>query len=403
MRRPGPWLALALVLWPAVASAQQQDLGRQILDSQRRLEQIKTERQRLEQQMAGAQAHVQTASAELANIEQQLSASRAIMAELRIESDAVSQEVEGTTKALMDTREHLADAKAILDRRMRDIYEMGPLYTMRVLLGATSFTDLINRYRYLKRIATFDKALVDRVTQLQDSLVQQSGQLQKRMADLGTLRQSHQVELARLRMVEADRQSILANYRSRVQSTQTQIERLRSDQEHMSTLLADLERRREEEARAARAPSGGATLSPALEGDLPWPVDGRVIYRFGRDVGPNGTILRWNGIGIAAPVGTPVRAVRAGRVVLAGPFEGYGPTVVVSHGAGYYTIYLYLQDIGVVQGHEVKAGQVVGTVGGAATPEGPHIEFQIRVPGKGGGPPQAENPLEWLRARAREP
>lgn len=107
-------------------------------------------------------------------------------------------------------------------------------------------------------------------------------------------------------------------------------------------------------------------------------------------------MLRWNGLGIAAPTGTPVRAVRAGRVALAGPFEGYGPTVVLSHGDGFYTLYLYLEDIGVVEGRDVEAGQVVGTVGGSQTPEGPHLEFQIRAPLQGSSP-QAQDPLQWLR------
>jgi septal ring factor EnvC (AmiA/AmiB activator) len=91
--------------------------------------------------------------------------------------------------------------------------------------------------------------------------------------------------------------------------------------------------------------------------------------------------------------------VKAGRVVLAGLFEGYGPTVVLSHGDGFYTLYLYLEEIGVVEGRDVEAGQVVGTVGGAATPEGPHLEFQIRAPLQGSSP-AAQDPLLWLRPRS---
>ena len=125
------------------------------------------------------------------------------------------------------------------------------------------------------------------------------------------------------------------------------------------------------------APAGNVAGKPALEsvrvnapaGSLDWPIEGEIIYGFGRERQPNGTVLRWNGIGIASATGEPVRAVKAGRVVLAGPFEGYGPTVVLSHGDGFYTLYLYLEDIGVVEGRDVEAGQVVGTVGGADTPE----------------------------------
>ena len=124
-------------------------------------------------------------------------------------------------------------------------------------------------------------------------------------------------------------------------------------------------------------------------------MDGRLLYPFGRQTQPNGTVLRWNGIGIAAAAGTPVRSVAAGTAVLAGPFEGYGPTVVLSHGGGYYSLYLYLDEIRVREGDAVTNGQVLGTVGGARTPQGPHMEFQIRSPGG-----EAVDPLGWLRRRS---
>jgi murein DD-endopeptidase MepM/ murein hydrolase activator NlpD len=70
----------------------------------------------------------------------------------------------------------------------------------------------------------------------------------------------------------------------------------------------------------------------------------------------------------------------------------------LSHGGGFYTLYLYLEEIGVTEGREVAVGQVVGTVGGATTPEGPHLEFQVLAP-TDGGVPRAQDPLSWLRAR----
>jgi septal ring factor EnvC (AmiA/AmiB activator) len=209
--------------------------------------------------------------------------------------------------------------------------------------------------------------------------------------------------VARLRAVEAERQAALAEFRQREVSTQSRLERLEQDESRMTGLIGDLERRRVEEERrsetstATRSPSA-RTLAASDAGSLDWPLDGNLIYRFGRERRPNGLVLRWNGIGISADPGTPVRAVRGGRVVLAGPFEGYGPTVVLSHGDGVYTLYLYLEDIGVVEGRDILAGQVVGTVGGADTPEGPHLEFQIRAPVNGGAP-QAQDPLQWLRPR----
>lgn len=399
--------ALALLLsWSgAPTAAQQTDLRQQILESQRRLEQIRAERARLQEEVEGVRVRARDASAELANVERRLSASRSVLAEIQFQADATTGEVESTTRDLLFTRERVAESKATLARRLRDIYKMGPLSTVRVLLGATSFTDLLNRYRYLQRVASFDRALIDRVMGLEVSLNQKNGELQQRLAELGSLRQNRLGEVAQLRSVEAERQATLQQFRSRERQAQDRLTQLEADEGRMTGLIADLERRRveEERLRAAGGAPGGRpaaprTLSPEDAGSLDWPVEGRLIYRFGRERRPNGLVLRWNGVGISAATGTPVRAVRGGRVVLAGPFEGYGPTVVLSHGEGFYTLYLYLEEIGVVEGRDVETGQVVGTVGGADTPEGPHLEFQIRAPVNGSAP-QAQDPLQWLRAR----
>ncbi len=66
----------------------------------------------------------------------------------------------------------------------------------------------------------------------------------------------------------------------------------------------------------------------------------------------------------------------------------------MSHGGGYYSLYLYLDSIAVRHGQRIAKGQVVGRGGGAETPEGDHLEFQIREPGG-----QAVDPLRWLRSR----
>ena len=397
----------ASVFWALLATAlptcleAQTDIRQELLASQRRLEQIRAERARLEQEVTGVRTRVQDAATELANVERRLSASRSVLAEIQFQSDATTGQIQETTRELVQSRERLAENHAVLYRRLRDIYRMGPLHTVRVLVEATSFTDLVNRYRYLRRIAVFDRSLVERVTDLEVELVTRNDDLQQTMAELGSLRQHRLSEVVRLRSVEAERQSALQDFRSREAQTLSTIEQLDQDESRMTTLVDDLEERRLEMERRTDSPRAASTLSSGDAGSLDWPIHGELIYSFGTERRPNGMVLRWNGIGISAAPGSPVTAVKAGEVVLAGPFEGYGPTVVLSHGDGFYTLYLYLEDLGVVQGRRVEVGQVVGTVGGRDTPEGPHIEFQIRAP-MDGGSPQAQDPLQWLRSRGNE-
>jgi len=125
---------------------------------------------------------------------------------------------------------------------------------------------------------------------------------------------------------------------------------------------------------------------------LDWPVNGTFLYRFGRQVNPNNTTTRWNGVGITAAVGTSVKAVSAGTVAYAGPMGTYGNTIILEHGGGDYSVYGSLDRMEVRKGARVIKGQAIGTVGTSDPALGPHLHFEIRK----GGP--AVDPAEWLRA-----
>ena len=394
------WLALAPLA--VLARQQPEDVQREIQDSRLRLEEIREERARLQREMGTVHSRVQDLSGELQNIERQLSASRSVLAEIDFQVDATSEQIRFSTGDLLRTRERLRERQAILNSRLRTIYKRGPLHTARVLLGAESFVDLLNRYHYLQLIASYDRTLLNAVRELETELVAQNQELESNLEELDRLRGSKLGEVGELRQVEEDSQRALQEFRAQESEAVSQLDQIEEAEAELTDMIALLDRRRveEEENRGAVGPSSGAaSLSARDIGALNWPVEGEIVYPFGVQQRPNGTVLRWNGIGIGAPVGTPVRAVRGGLVSLAGPFEGYGPSVIVSHGNGYYTLYLYLEDVGVVQGRAVEVGQVVGTVGGEGTPEGPRVEFQVRVPIEGGAP-QAVDPIRWLRPLA---
>jgi len=410
MPRPGARrLAVLLIALgcaaPSLDAAQQgpepaDNLRRDILDSQRRLEEIRAERARLQEEMAGLRSRVQDVSGQLANIERQISASRSAIAEVEFQAGAIAEQVDFTSTDLERTRAELASRQVALARRIREIYKGGPLHTSRVLLGAQSFSDLLNRYHYLRLIASHDRSLIESVRQLESELALQNAELGESLRELERLRQAQLGEMAELQQVEDEHQRTLAQFRSREVEATTRLDVIAVDEERLTGLMGALDRQRIEEDRR-RTLSGlpspaGAELTGLDAGRLEWPVEGDVAYGFGLERRVGGAALRRNGLGIAAPAGAPVAAVRTGIVAHAGPFEGYGPSVIVSHGGGYYTLYLYLEDVGAVQGRRVETGQVVGTVGGRNTPEGPHIEFQLRAP-LDGGPPQAVDPLPWLR------
>ncbi|MBI3299281.1 MAG: M23 family metallopeptidase [Elusimicrobia bacterium] len=89
-----------------------------------------------------------------------------------------------------------------------------------------------------------------------------------------------------------------------------------------------------------------------------------------------------HGIDYAAPRGTPVVSIGAGRVVFAGRKGGYGNVVEIRHAGAFETLYGHLNSIGVRRGANVRQGQVIGTVGSTGLSTGPHLHFQIERDGK---------------------
>jgi septal ring factor EnvC (AmiA/AmiB activator) len=299
---------------------------------------------------------------------------------------------------LTDTRAQLLRRNRELRDRLRAIYKRGRLHTLEVLLTAEDFGDLMNRYKYLHLITTHERRMIDDVARLERELVAHEAELQDTQSRLDLLRRDKETEVAQLRRVETQRQRTLQDFRRQQTRTASRLDQLAKEQTRLANTVAELERRRrEEEARNAGGAAAG-TLTTRDLGSLAWPVDGAIAYRFGPERKPNGIVLKNQGIGIAATAGTSVKAVEAGTVELAGPFPGYGSTVIISHGGGYRTLYLYLKAIRVQEGQKVAAGQIIGTVGGEQTPEGAHMEFQVRVP-VAGGSIEAVDPLSWLREK----
>jgi septal ring factor EnvC (AmiA/AmiB activator) len=394
---------LGVGLTPRAAAAQ--DPTRDLRQSQLRLDSIRQERERLQREMEGLQTRVRDASRELTNLHRQRAASAGALQELEFQAEVLAAQMATTQEELDGTTRRLDDRSSSLKQRLRSIYKRGPLHTVRVLMSAESFGDLLNRYKYLHLITVYDRRVVEDVSLLERTLRLQEQDLELTLSQLEGLRVEKATEVAQLRRLETASQQTLGLYRREESQVAAELDRAAQDEARLSNAVVALEReRREAEARsrAAGTPAVAGPLSGRHLGSLAWPVDGDVIYRFGPVVKSTGITLVNKGIGIKAPAGTPVRAVEAGDVVLARNFEGYGPTVMISHGSGYYSLYLYLRAVSVREGQRINGGQVVGSVGGDATPEGAHLYFQIHAPLTGESP-EPVDPLLWLRPRGQAP
>ncbi|MEZ0170292.1 peptidoglycan DD-metalloendopeptidase family protein [Microvirga sp. TS319] len=120
---------------------------------------------------------------------------------------------------------------------------------------------------------------------------------------------------------------------------------------------------------SVQEPEQTASLS---SGNFRWPARGRVIAGFGANGGNEG-------INIAVPEGTPVKAAEAGTVTYAGSeVKGYGNLILIRHENGFVSAYAHNSAVSVKRGEQVKRGQVIATAGQTGNVTSPQLHFEIR-------------------------
>jgi murein hydrolase activator len=390
-RRSAFGVLLLLLLLPAFEAGAQQ--SSQLRQQQDQLERIRRERSQLERDMARAQGSVRDLTAEVRLLDRQADATARLVRALDEQLQAISSDVDSATIRLRSAEEELAHRRDRLHKRLRDIYKRGPMASTEAMLAAQSFGELVARYKYLHELAVHDRALVRRVEELRIQVARDRELLVSLQRSLQDSREDKAREEERLRALEKHRTTSLAETRRRAQQLERRIAQLRADEARVGRVInAAIEAARRRPAGSAAAPARAASsIRTSDVGRLDWPVDGTFLYDFGKEQRANNTAVRWNGIGIAAAAGTPVKAVAAGTVLEVSRFGTYGLTIIVEHGGGDYSVYGSLARADVQKGSTIAKGQQIGTVGVSDPEMGAHLHFEIRK----GGP--AVDPKTWLR------
>jgi peptidoglycan DL-endopeptidase CwlO len=319
---------------------------------------------------------------------------RAREEEVRVRLEAKQAELNRAVAELEVAKRHLAVVKARLKRalvalreRLVAIYQTGTPDMLSVIVGSEGFDELIDRSEYLSRINGLDEAIVVRVRDLRN-------QVKRTVARLRSAKNT--IEAAR-DAIAAEEQA-LAGARAAVQSRQSELVAARRRREvalsristHENHLEADLAEISAEIAAQLQSTSSAPLPAGPIRygsGQLIWPVDGPVVSGFG---------MRWGrmheGIDIAVPAGTPIRAADAGTVVLVqseAESGGYGNFTCLDHGGGLQTCYAHQSSFAVTSG-SVSQGDLIGYVGCTGHCYGDHLHFEVRI----GGVPT--DPLGYL-------
>ncbi|QIE73649.1 murein hydrolase activator EnvC [Glaesserella parasuis] len=243
----------------------------------------------------------------------------------------------------------------------------------------------------LRRTQADLKARRDELKEQQKGQQTQLNKQKKQEKDLQKVKNERESTLRSIDKSLAQDQGHLENLKANEEALRNQLVQASNESEQQEKQdIAKLEQKKNTEERrsATESEKQQVRAGNGLSGKYRMPVSGKIINRFGStQMGE----IKWNGVVIQASVGTPVRAIAGGRVILATWLQGYGEVVVIEHGKGDMSLYGYNQSVNVRKGERVQAGQVIASVGNSGGQSRSALYFEIRRKGV------AVNPLKWVQ------
>ncbi|BCT30870.1 peptidase M23 [Pseudomonas protegens] len=420
-------LALICLLQPAFADERAQT--QQQLDATRQdIAELKKLLGKLQEEKSGVQKELRGTETEMGKLEKQV---EALQKELK-KSESELQRLDEEKKKLQSAR---TEQQRLIAIQARAAYQNGRQEYLKLLLNQQNpekFARTLTYYDYLsqarlEQLKNFNETLrqlanVEKDISLQQAqLLVQKSSLDSQREELDKVRKERQLALAKLnndvkarddklKAREQD-QADLAKVLKTIEETLARQAR-EAEEARQKALIAQQEaekkRLREAQADASDAPrkpvrsSPGALVSSAgpsfggafaaARGKLPWPVDGRLLARFGETRGDDSR-SKWDGVMISAAAGSQVHAVHGGRVVFADWLRGAGLLVILDHGNGYLSLYGHNQTLLKEAGDVVKAGESISTVGNSGGQDTPALYFAIRQQGR------PSDPAQWCHAQ----
>ena len=351
-------------------------------DAERELDQVLTRLNALDAWLDEAGERIAKGQREVADADRRVAAATARIRELDNRIEHARAELE----RLGSERERLEEARrrqaGKVAAHLRDAWRFKERDPLQAVLNLEQPRMLDRMVRYHAAFAKARSAEVDEFRQTLAELQRNQSEQDRQRVSLENSRESAGADRARLISDRSRRETAVSNLNAELAKRTRERDRLARDRSRLESLIAEL-------ARANRRPQGGLDVA-AQDGGLAWPVQGRLVRRFGEPRA--GGQLRWQGVMFEAPAGSEVRAVAAGVVVFSDWLRGFGMLAIVDHGDGWMSLYGSVDAIYKRRGDAVELDEVIATVGqsGGETEIGLYFEMRHNeVP---------KDPLAWLRS-----
>ena len=382
----------------AFSQRTQRDFERELKAQNSAIQSLKDEIETTKKRINSENKKEKSSVRKVSNLSEEISLLQKLVKELVKEEKLLMADISRMERKINESENNLEELRKLYAKRLAMMYKKGQISNLERVLSSTSWRQAIYRSKYLKIISKIDRETHDTIRSL--------------LIEVGKQKLALESALRKKRYLKREREKTLSQVRSKKKKEQRELTRIRKSQKELKNYLSEkqvgmnqleviIKKIREDIARLEREErirKQQMALSskefPKLKGQISWPAEGRVAAKFGRQWNPKLKTTTENpGIDIKGKPGSEIRSVLGGVVTTITFIRGYGTTIIIDHGSGFYTVYSHVTNVETNVDSQVNSGDVIAYMGDSGSINGSQLHFEIWGEGK------KLNPENWLKKK----
>lgn len=404
-------LVALLCLLVGLSSAAPKKTDAQIREQRNALKKLESDLAKKRQELLLLETEEKGVLNTISLLDQNLNQTRVYISELSKNETLVQHAVEQLALEIDSLDSKIAIRKEAMKVRVRKLYVNGRFSEAEVLYRLLTREGNPAREAYwVHHVLNQDRIQVETLATMVQERDEKKKMEEEHLADLMSLREKKAREEKGLVSQMGNQEKMLTSLKQDKEMQKKALQEFERNQKLMLSLIQKLEEKRKKEIAAAKKAEAERkakkkkgekvvtkpkkTIASAVKGPKCMPLEGEVISQYGLQEHPVLHIMTRNlGVEIRGKRGAAVRSAAAGTVVMVAEIDGRGPSVIVEHEGGTYSVYGHLRSIRVQEGKEVRNCEEIGEVGDIASLNGIKLYFQVSEG------TQTVDPLQWLKQK----
>lgn len=374
MKRAIGAFVLAALIFSSAPAVQ----GAPVTESQKQLENVndsidsnKDKLDEINESSKSAQEQLKALDSEAVALSGKLAATNDQLTAVNVKLQAASAELAKSEKKLEEQGE-------LFESRVVALYTRGNVSYMEVLLGSSSFSDMVSRLEWVTTIMEYDKNLISEMRTEKQTIETKKAELESNKKSAEALKAEVGTKYKELEQKASEKQQLMAS--------------LEKDKSYYEMLIAAEEKEAANiqariQALQSQNSSSGSSAGSVSSSGLSSITGGKsfsITSPYGWRIHPITGVSKFHkGIDIATPSGTGIYSLKSGTVMYTGyDANGYGNYVMVDHG-DIISLYAHNSSVVVSTGQKVEAGKLICYSGNTGGSTGPHLHFEVRLAGSG--------------------